>query len=276
MGSTVDRAAFTSSPADDMRASTDTGPEGVSPPLDYQPGHPVRSRRRRNRVVGAVVIATFVALCAWQGAGAYRWAVRAYWARQVANYRAPADMVVYEEDPAQWPALLARGGYRGTPSNLPGWCPFVAHVNEPVRRFVETHELMAGGDAVVFAHARQTPSGKERVVIVWLPYNAVRCNEKGATPDNQVQMTFFTGVWDGTKLREGRVALWVAPDRIARDRTTPLYARLCAGQPAISDPTQFTIALEMSEYFDVIDGYLRDDDTVLLRPRSHEHLLNPK
>ena len=54
------------------------------------------------------------------------------------------------------------------------------------------------------------------------------------------------------------------------------WSRTALDQPAISDPTQFTIALEMSEYFDVIDGYLRDDDTVLLRPRSHEHLLNPK
>ena len=259
-----------------MRASTETGPDDATPSLDYQPGQPVRRRRRRTRLLAAVVVASLVAASAWQGPVAYRWAVRTYWAGQVANYRAPPDLVVYEEDPTQWPALLARGGYRSPPSNLPGWCPFVAHVNEPVRRFVETHELMAGGDAVVFAHARQTPSGRERVVIVWLPYNAVRCNDKGATPDNQVQMTFFTGVWDGATLHEGRVDLWVAPDRVARDRTTPLYARLCAGQPALSDPTQFTMAMEMGEYFDVIDGYLRDDDTVLLRPRSHQHMLNPK
>ena len=259
-----------------MAVASDNAVTAAGSALDYQPGRVVQRHRRRRRLFALLLIAFTVGVCAWQGPRAYRLAVRAYWARQVAAYRAPADLVVYEEDPAQWPALLARGGYRGPPSNLPGWCPFVAHVNGPVRRFVETHELTAGGDAVVFAHARRNPSGKERVVVVWLPYNAVRCNEKGATPDNQVQMTFFTGVWDGTNLHEGRVALWVAPDRIARDRTTPLYARLCAGQPALSDPTQFTIALEMSEYFDVIDGYLRDDDTVLLRPRSHEHMLNPK
>jgi hypothetical protein len=258
-----------------MRASTDTGPDDATASLEYQPAHPVRRRRRRNRVLGAVVIAALVAACAWQAPPTYRWAVRAYWARQVANYRAPPDQVVYEEDPSLWPALLARGGYRNMPSSSPGWCSFVAYMNEPVRRFAAAGELRLGGTAV-FAHARRNPSGKERVVVVWLPYNAVRCNEKGATPDNQVQMTFLTGVWDGTKVHERRVDLWVAPDRIARDRTTPLYARLCAGQPAISDPTQFTIALELSEYFDVIDGYLRDDDTVLLRPRSHQHMLNPK
>src|SRR5690349_14024855 len=115
----------------DMRASTASAPNDATPALDYQPGHPVRRRRRRTRFLGALVVAAFVALCAWQGPGAYRRAVRAYWARQVAHYRAPADLVVYEEDPAQWPSLLARGGYRSMPSNAPGWCPFVAYMNEP-------------------------------------------------------------------------------------------------------------------------------------------------
>src|SRR5687767_7489630 len=100
-----------------MTASTDTGPNGTTPSLDYQPGQAVRRRRRRKQFLAAVVVATLVALCAWQGPGAYRWMVRAYWARQVATYRAPADLVVYEEDPAQWPALLARGGYRNMPAS---------------------------------------------------------------------------------------------------------------------------------------------------------------
>lgn len=242
-----------------------------SPALDYQPGGPVR---RRRRVALLLAVASLAVLCVWQGPASYRRAVRSYWARQVANYRAPADRVVYEEDPARWPALLAQGGYRNMLSSSPGWCSYVAYMAEPVQRLAEAGSLRLGGTAV-FAHARRTPSGKQRVVVVWLPYNAVRCDANGATPDNQVNMTFFTSVWDGAKLHEDRAAPWLAPDRIARDRTTPLYARMMAGQPDPNDPAHFTIPFEMGEYSDVIDGYLREDDSVVLLPRNHEHMLNP-
>src|SRR5688500_6721617 len=112
--------------ANDM-APTESAPTGAATALDYQSGRAVRRRRRRNRVLGAVVVAALVALGAWQGPRVYRAAERAYWARQVAGYRALPDQVVYEEDPARWPALLGRPGYFRTGVQQAEFSPAVGH-----------------------------------------------------------------------------------------------------------------------------------------------------
>jgi hypothetical protein len=161
-------------------------------------------------------------------------------------------------------------------ASSPGWNPFVASIVPEVERLARAGDLRLGGTAV-FCHARKTPSGRDRLVVVWLANNGVRCNAQGATPDNQVQIEFHTSVVDGgTVVSERFTPVWVAPQSVAENRQTPLYARLFAGQPAIADPTHFTIAFDLDLYNDVIDGYLRDDDTVILRPRNHDHPLNPK
>ena len=68
---------------------------------------------------------------------------------------------------------------------------------------------------------------------------------------------------------------WIAPDSIARDRKEPLYLQMFAGTPDTADPSRFAIPYEIGGYRDSLDGYLRDDGTVLLRPRSYHHRLNP-
>ena len=259
-----------------MTARTDNAPPGAAPALDYQSGLSVRRRRRRSRIFGAVAVVTLVALCAWQGPGVYRRAERAYWQRQVANYRAPPDTVVYEEDPDQWPALLGRPGYFQARIQHP-FSPAVGHSPAAVTRFLAAHELSSrGGDGLVFAHALRSPSGNQRVVFVWLAAHGTRAGGLDVSPEAWMRMDFRTGVWDGTSLHLHWAQPWVAPDDAAEKLTSPLYARLCAGQPDPADPSHFTVAFEMREYFDVIDGYLRDDDTVVLRPRGYDHPDNPK
>jgi hypothetical protein len=247
-----------------------------SPPLDYLPGAAIRRRRRRRTVVGAVAALALVVLGAWLGPGVWRRSLVAYRERGARNYVAPPDRVVYEEDPGQWAALLARPNYRRFNSGSTGWNSFVAHTVPEVGRLAQAGELRLGGTAV-FCHARQSPAGNKRLVVVWLASNGVRCTAQGASPDNQVQITFCTSVVDGgTMVREGRAAIWVAPQSVAENRQTPLYARLFGGQADPTDPSHFTIAFDLDLYTDVIDGYLRDDNRVVLRPRSHEHMLNPK
>jgi hypothetical protein len=248
----------------------------VSPPLEYQPGEPVRRRRRRRRLLGIVLAAALVVVGVWKGPAADRRLLLAYLERQARRYVAPPDRVVYEEDPTRWPALLAQPGYFIHPPNSTGWNGFAAYSADPVARFVQASKLRLGPGAL-FAHARRTPSGRERLVVVWLPYNAVRPTAQGASPDNQVQITLFTSVVDdGVMIREGRAAPWIAPPSNPRDRQTPLYARLYAGQADPADPSHFTIPFEIGDHRDVLDGYLRDGDAVILRPRNHEHMLNPK
>ena len=244
--------------------------------LEYAPGEPVRRRRRRRRIVLTLVALAVALLVVWRGPAVARWAHVRYLEQRAQAHRAPPDRVVYEEDQARWPELLARPGYRAAWASGPGWNTYVGHVPPEFERLARAAGLRFGG-ATIFCHARRTPSGRKRLVVVWLGNNGVRPDAQGATPDNQVRIDFHTTVVDGGKvLSEGRINLWVAPQWVAENRQTPLYARLYAGQPALADETHFTIAFDLDQYNDVIDCYLRDDNTVLLAPRNHLHMLNPK
>jgi len=69
---------------------------------------------------------------------------------------------------------------------------------------------------------------------------------------------------------------WIAPQSVAENRQAPLYARIYAGQIDPNDATHFTIPFEIGDYSDVLDGYLRNDETVILRPHKFDNPLNPK
>ena len=258
-----------------MHDARDTSLPASNQPLDYAPGEPIRRRRRVREWFTVIAVLAVVLLAWWQGPSTYRRIARAYWQHRVARYLAPADRVVYEEDPSRWATLLAQPEYRKMPVSSPGWSPFVAYLASPLQRLSEITKARPGA-TVVFAHARRTPGGRECIVVVWMAYNAIRPDAVGATPDNQVGVRLPTDVTSGGKHLEAMNILYVAPPSVAENRQTPLYMRIYAGQPDPLDPTHFTIPYEIGEYSDVLDGYLRDDETVLLRPRKHEHLLNPK
>jgi hypothetical protein len=249
-------------------------PDHPNQPLDYEPSERTRRRRRLRRLFTIFTILALVALAWWQGPASYRRIARAYWQYRVARFTAPADRVVYEEDPSRWPALLAQPGYRKMPVSAPGWSPFVACLAEPVRRLSELTGARPGATAL-FAHARRAPDGGKHTVVVWIPINAVRPSAQGASSDNQVVVGLSTSVISGNTQRDGIHHVSIAPPSVAENRQTPLYARIYAGQRDPLDPTHFTIAYEIGEYADVLDGYLRDDGTVVLRPRKHDHPVNP-
>lgn len=248
-----------------------------SPQLDYEPS--TRAHRRNSLRRWLLVLATVFVTASlwWQGPAAYRRLQLAYWLHRVATFTAPADRVVYEEDPARWPALLARPGYRTMPVESFGWSPFVAYLAPPVERLSQLRTTATAGATVLFAHHRRSPDGRDRLVIVWLAYNGVRCNAQGATPDNQVRLDLRTTVLDGTTvLRDDGHSPWVAPTSVAQDRQSPLYARIFAGQPDAADPARFTIPFQIGDHADTLDGHLRNDGRILLRPRNLDHPLNPK
>jgi hypothetical protein len=240
----------------------------MNQPLEYEPDDTIRRRRRVRRWFTIVAILAIVALAWWQGPATYRRLARAYWQYHIARYTAPADRVVYEEDPSRWAALLAQPAYRKMPVSSPGWSPFVAYIAEPVQGLFEVTAARPGATAV-FAHARRTPGGRERTVVVWMSYNAIRPDAQGASPDNQVVIGLCTNLIGGPTPCEAMPHVAIAPPSVAENRSTPLYA----GQPDPLDPAHFTIAYEIGEYADVLDGYLRDDDTVDLRPRKYDHPL---
>jgi hypothetical protein len=244
--------------------------------IDYEAGDPGRRAKvRRRRLVGLVMLVALVAGGWWGGAAGYRRVLRSYWEYRVEHYVAPSGRVVYEEDPQRWPALLAQANYRNLQLTSPGWSPFVVYMSPAVERLREVSGLRIG-ETALFAHSRRTPDGRERLVVVWMAYNAVRADAQGASPDNQVCFDLFISVVDGAKLMETMPSLWIAPTAVAENRQAPLYARMFAGQIDPHDATHFVIPFEIGEYGDVLDGHLRDDLTVALRPRKLEHPMNPK
>jgi hypothetical protein len=248
----------------------------VTPQLDYQPDAPAqRRKRRRRRVLLVALVLGFAGLAVWLGPSTYRAVLRTYWERRVKAYTAPPDRVVYEEDPSRWPVLLAQPGYRKMTAGSPGWQDFVAYLATPVTSFSKASGVRAGGTAL-FAHSRRAPAGRERLVVVWLAYNGIRPNESGSGPEGQVRLALCTTVVTGSKRREGIVHVFIAPKSVAEHRRSPPYARIYAGQLDLNDASHFTIPFQIGDYEDVLDGYLRDDETVLIRPRKLDHPLNPK
>ena len=218
-----------------------------------------------------------IALGWWYGPPLIHKAKLAFYERKVAGYTAPASRVVYEEDPSLWPALLAQLGYRQFIAGGAGWNNYVGYTAGPVQSLAQAGPITPLGATALFAHTRRTPAGHECVVVVWMAYNGIRANAQGATPDNQVQITLRASTVKDARMLSGQfLPLWIAPQSIAENRTTPLYARIYAGQVDPADSSHFTISYQIGQYTDQLDGYLRDDGNVVIHPRQHQHMLNPK
>ena len=245
--------------------------------LDYASNPFGRRRKFRRRLLQILSSLAITGAIWWQGPAAYRRMLRAYWEHRVEEYTAPSDRIIYEEDPAGWPALLSQSDYKNMSAySSPGWNSFVAYSAQPVKRLADVTGLRLGNLAL-FAHSRRTPEGRNCLVVVSMAVNAMRPNAQGATPDNQVR--FFglcTSVLDGSKFHEAMPSPWIAPQSVAENRQAPLYARIYAGQIDPNDATHFTIPFEIGDYSDVLDGYLRNDETVILRPHKFDNPLNPK
>src|SRR6185436_16684140 len=112
-------------------------PDRTHVPLEYESGEPIRRRRRRFRLILAVVAGTLLGLGWWAGPRVIRIAKLAFYQRQVARYSAPANRVVYEEDPSRWPVLLAQAGYRQFTAGGAGWNNYVGYTAGPVQSLAQ-------------------------------------------------------------------------------------------------------------------------------------------
>lgn len=233
---------------------------------------PARGRRRRLRRLAAVLLLSACAAVGWRwGPPYYRQAQYLAWQRRCMAYTRPADMVVYEDGGPRADALLDRPDYGWTyfgPSTHPpppnvghmppawaehkdGWAPAWPGIALPPR------------ETVFFLHARRSPAGRERLVVVRGGY---------------VFMFSGGGVWlggssydlatwrPGSTLHPARppTGLWEASLCLCAGTTRRLYA----GQPNPADRSRFTIVYEEDGRRGTIEGRLNDDDTVSLAVRD--------
>jgi len=179
----------------------------------------------------------------------------------------PADRVIYEEDPVR-SAMLA---------NDPNYKPIVpfsrdfdaaAPTTQPlgiayVDPIAQTRIIRPWGvRCLVLSHLLRMPSGAERLVVVYCVPNKIGWKD--------VREYFFLRVFDpGLPLQGMRMTARIGGiDRPPPDAETHSPLRVYAGQVDPADPTHFSVRFQRGQESGVIDGYLKDDESVSLKVRG--------
>jgi len=240
----------------------------------------IRQALRRGRDHWVVLVTLSVAsilLISVVGGTAWRRNHLAQFQQQCLNYTASPEQVMYEEDPTSIAKLLATdpdfvpcqwddGGGRHRSNPLA-----VGRLPPCLRSFESLNGREIAGDgglsyqATLFLHQRTSPSGNQRLVHVYL-----------LASTDYIGASIIPSGGQGTHD-------WVPATRPANLFKGPHFfaslgypvshpyltlARIYAGQPDSADPSHFTIRYRMWGQEDVLDGYLKDDDTVTLKPRK--------
>jgi hypothetical protein len=183
-----------------------------------------------------MVLATLVLAggIAWRVAPrAWRQAQLLYWQNKCMNYTAPADRIAYSSDE---PITFVADE----------WSKFYALLSPPGMRSRGT----------VFLHERVAPNGNRRLVAV----DAIEF----ADPVFQAVFPSARVIIPGDTVRAPREALSTTfTPNFVQDLDGVIYA----GQPDPTDPSHFTIRCVENGAEQVVDGWLRDDDSLLLERR---------
>ena len=224
-----------------------------SPQLDYAARpHPLRSARSRRVaiVVGALLL---LAGIAWVTPRAFRRLQVTHWQRQCLDYAAPADRVVFDNDPAEIPKLLALPlPYQGSLA--------VGHaylIPPQYRKLIVSQSV-----GTAFLHERITPQGEPRRVAVDL--------FGGTMPPPNNTMMFNATVLDATSAaRSARSMVTITRGDGASITLQPGdKLRVFAGQPDPADASHFTIDYVLNGTRHTIDGWLKADGLVIIEVRD--------
>ncbi|HVT90066.1 MAG TPA: hypothetical protein VHD56_14530 [Tepidisphaeraceae bacterium] len=197
--------------------------------LEYAP-RPSRSSRVKRLIIAWMCI-LIVGGLAWRH-GPYGWWYLQvlYWQNQCLNYSFPPGQQI-----------------------IPGSSVFIPRPWDQLYSILYTPTVPT--DGTLFLHERRSPSGNIRLVVL----------------DTRL---FFDGTDDSIQpvariFRAGSVL------RIVDELPTPVISanalaktdKLFAGQIDLANPSHFTIGAVLNGQETIIDGWLEDDDRVLLEPR---------
>jgi hypothetical protein len=268
-----------------------------APRLDYAQAQSLVTRIGRRRIVlAAILFAIAIAAILWTKPAIRRvqqWNRDQQFQRlqrRALAYTAPADRIVYEEDPGEAAGLLKQNGFyasiptfdaQGRAATRLGWQP-------PVRWNDSLWSAFASGPlplavdprAPAFLGERTTRSGERRLVCVGVAVEA-RQDTGGRWGINRwlQAWSFEPGTLDHPDATAPMGQMIIdsdaprAPgsmdplsDDLANPFTPPFPLRLYAGQRDPTDASRFTIAYELQGRRGVITGILQDDGSVLFKP----------
>jgi hypothetical protein len=195
--------------------------------------------------------------------------------RPCAAFAAPAEQVVYEEDPTAAAALLRSGPDYVDHRPVGRFTPVAAFVPACWAAYWrEVTYLGAANDwpyPVLFLGERSSPKGHRRIITVTAPGTLGR-----DIGHDLADMLEGIAIEPGSILHRPRnrtvPKVWGGHDWIHRD--TGPYVRFWAGQIDPADPSHFTIRYEQFgggpgwDGIGTIDGTLRDEDDVDLYVRD--------
>jgi hypothetical protein len=227
-------------------------PSATGARLEYAPKPPLR-RRRAFRLAVIVLVGLAAGIAGWRwGPGAWQNARLLHWQRRCMTYAPPADLVVYEEDPAAAEALLSRRGGeyvhgRDGPS-------FSCAMHQPscLTEFARASGMgPVSNGAVIFMHERTSRTGVRRLVIIT------------ASPADVPSMTLTGGLdeWECTPGTWGTPPQFSSPpiSRLVPIRTEKApRVRFFAAQADANDASHFTVGYELDGMPGTLQGWLSD------------------
>lgn len=236
-------------------------------PISYAPAVPLHQTRKfRRLVITAVLLLVMIPLAVKLGPPGIRRARLLYLQRLALRYAPPPDQVVYDDDPADYQRLLNSGEFEEQTGSYSESTAF--RQSSLWQRF---SELAAPPGAVetatLFMHERRNSRGERRLVVVeggmprWIL-------DGPNTPDEHHSLVLWTTVFRPAGIFSNAAELSSAMTRIdgPADRLAP--TRWYAGQPDPNDESHFTLTCDHHGTRVILDGWLRDDDTLTLESRS--------
>ncbi len=214
-------------------------PQTHSPQLDYAP-KPSLARRRWLRQFAVVLIALLLATVAWRWgrSSLERMRINRLYSRCAAHVM-PADKVIFETD------------YSKQDQHFTGYTPPVwLELNQAATA------VTLNSQGTAFLHELRTPSGQRRLVgvdLIILSRSQLVFQPRKFVPGVSI-------------LRPPHQVRGLQKD-MGLDTAPKGLLSVYAGQLDPSDPSHFTIEYRTDAHTGIIDGWLKDDDTVILEPR---------
>jgi hypothetical protein len=229
--------------------------------LHYAPPLPLAQQRRVQMAILRVALGGIVVIGGLATVPILRYLRVLQLQVRCLDYQPASDGPVFDSRPAGMPAQqrcdsdYANGSISGV--------PYVGYVPAVWRRFASAATSGSRAAAVPFLHRLCTPRGLQRLVVVELVQTSTAPGGGGALLSVRV---IVPGI-SGERPRELPSGTTASIDGAAR-AAVPGELTIYPGCVDPARPDHFTIDLISNGRCDTIDGWLRDDDTVRLEPRT--------
>jgi hypothetical protein len=261
----------------------------------YEPS--LNRKRWARRLVAIVTGGLLIGVCVRYWHSALQLAVIRYEIWQSSRFEMPAEAIALDTTSAGGDVLIAgsRAYHRVVDPTMPRYLWPTTYEYAPLVDIAQSmpnpNRLAICAQSVIFLHERTSAAGHRRLVVVSLPSDfdftfqrEVLIPSVGLAgwPKSAVDLEHFPDR-DGMIWYFNHMSLVLEPDlapfQELRTRTPDEEVRIFFGQIDSQDASRFTIKYDIGNQSGIINGQLKDDDTVTLTangPRAAKTLYPPQ